>query len=604
MKRGTSTKAELYEAIKDASRARSFLVSRPHFNSAKESLDILEPVLKNALDALFDKIEIKLQSLDSEVDSGISDDDVREMLVFIIQDCELENEAAEFYSEIRGSRIVSELESMCVTMFGDSVVKSMQRTYSTSDAGSTSSKESRFKWGRRTKGSVRKNHHERSHSNSSTPMIHLEPHTLLTDRRYEKGQHGLYRLLSRAEGLWVREFKIAVRLLPMGPAGKRVFESAFSRSAKVFKAIVLDQVLPSTKTTYKGTACIFVLVDVCECFQQHKESLFRIFGSESSFFASQQINEETPLKNKNQMVRAKSVRVMGGSSQRQLTGPWNDIQYVFDTWHKETMMMMRGLSSSPLLARIELLSETATVHPSSTNFIKFLSKTMAYEDFMGKLCLEMHAGDHREDSRTAIALFVENLITRYVDMLVQLDPSERFTGQKGIFILNNLHFIISGIITDHRLSEMLQDSISWTKQQKRFQIIKTVCIKSIVQPIIEILLKGPGFQTSPPPGTLTSTQKKMTKEFAAAITNWLKEHQALYSRLEIPNFDLRVEFRRKIRSNILEYYNTMYDLMGNVVFIKYREKYLPYSPEMVSVMVSQYFELSETTSNPQALISR
>lgn len=81
----------------------------------------------------------------------------------------------------------------------------------------------------------------------------------------------------------------------------------------------------------------------------------------------------------------------------------------------------------------------------------------------------------------------------------------------------------------------------------------------------------------------------------AAVNRWIEETHTSQRVLTVPDQDMRVELRLRIREMILPRYASLYKHLDKDVNLskRKREKIFKYSPDRLSNMISQYYENSE-----------
>lgn len=92
----------------------------------------------------------------------------------------------------------------------------------------------------------------------------------------------------------------------------------------------------------------------------------------------------------------------------------------------------------------------------------------------------------------------------------------------------------------------------------------------------------------------TAQSKRVVVDAMGNVNRWIEEVYDAQKGFCVPDPDMRVELRYRIRETILPKFKTVFAKIASVGFSKRKkEKMLRYSPDRLSHMISQFYELSE-----------
>ena len=92
----------------------------------------------------------------------------------------------------------------------------------------------------------------------------------------------------------------------------------------------------------------------------------------------------------------------------------------------------------------------------------------------------------------------------------------------------------------------------------------------------------------------TAQSKRVVVDAFGSVNRWIEEVYDSQKSYCVPDQDMRVELRYRMREVILPKYKQLYSKIAGANFSKKKkEKMLRYSPDRLSHMISQFYELSD-----------
>lgn len=224
-----------------------------------------------------------------------------------------------------------------------------------------------------------------------------------------------------------------------------------------------------------------------------------------------------------------------------------------------------------------------TVHELTNNVMIFVEQLHEYLDIMSSVIpiKDMQAMENTQDkNRHGFAQYITRLLGVLGSTIMKKAAAYTNLHIALLFKINNFHYILKRL----KESGLLEIVHSYNDNVRELyeQLImdsKTHYIKSLY-PVINYL---------------RDLQETRTKSIKDRFTGFNKEFQELHRQSRtyaVPDQELRTLLQEACKREFLPYYHQFFNCYVNQDFSKNKEKYIKYSPELLSSMIDQFFESS------------
>lgn len=273
----------------------------------------------------------------------------------------------------------------------------------------------------------------------------------------------------------------------------------------------------------------------------------------------------------------------------------NNFDFLFDGCQSEALSRFQGLTVTFQATISKSLEEFAgfvqsyndikvpgdgTVHELTNNVMIFIKQLHPHLDIMSSVIpiKDMQAMENCNDkNRLGFAQYITRLLSSLSETIQR--KAESYTNpQLGfLFKINNYHYILKRL-REYGLLEIVHTYIPQ--------------VQSIYETLIDENKNGYLKGLLPVINNLVG-QDNRTKSIKERFSGFNKEFQELY-RLNrtyaVPDVELRTQMREMCKQELLSCYGRFFDHYANQDFSKSKEKYIKYTPELVSSMIDQFFE--------------
>lgn len=282
---------------------------------------------------------------------------------------------------------------------------------------------------------------------------------------------------------------------------------------------------------------------------------------------------------------------------RQQTLRRHNFELLFDGCQSEALARFQGLPITFQATIITSLDEFAdyvhndsdnkvprdgTVHELTNNVMIFIEQSREYLDIMSNVIpvKDMQAMENSgaDKNRLGFAQYITRLLSSLGETIQR--KAECYTNNihlVSLFKLNNFHYILKRLRESDLLDivHMYNPNVGGVYEHLIGES-RHIYIKSL-SPVINYLMDE------------NETRKSVKDRF----TGFNKEFQELHKcnrTYAVPDFELRNQIREAIKREFLHHYQRFYNCYINQDFSKNKEKYIKYTPEMLSLMIDQFFE--------------
>lgn len=224
-----------------------------------------------------------------------------------------------------------------------------------------------------------------------------------------------------------------------------------------------------------------------------------------------------------------------------------------------------------------------TVHELTNNVMIFVEQLHEYLDIMQNVIpiKDMQAMENIQDrNRHSFAQYITRLLGVLGTTIMKKAAAYTNLHIALLFKINNFHYILKRL-KESGLLEIVHSYKDNVRELYEQLIIdsKAHYIKSLY-PVISYL---------------RDLQETRTKSIKDRFTGFNKEFQELHKQSRtyaVPDQELRTFLRDACKQEFLPYYNQFFNCYVNQDFSKNKEKYIKYTPELLSSMIDQFFESS------------
>jgi len=432
------------------------------------------------------------------------------------------------------------------------------------------------------------------------------------NKKYTRGEHGMIEVLDLAIEALEAELALSIRALPKGRAGRRLFLDAMVGPCERLAGLGMRDSLSYTHKTYSTSEAVFAVADVLEKLQDLHPKFYEILAPGSlAYLAEEEDEPGTPRRRSESMEKGFTSGPASRNSEHALPQEaWSQFVLLYKSWRNDAVQSLPQ-AYMYLLNPLSGIPESASVHPATTRVLTFARRLCEYRTVIQSLLVPEDGGGSDaslEFQAQQFQLNIEQLFDKYILMLFNLANAQRSTAPKVcLFLTNNVHFLVSGATRQQGyLGEIMENSHLLQDKQSDLDHAKEMYVTSVLAPVQQYLGATPLEQITQNSQNLSAADKKVVQNYCSAWQHWFDTVHKAQTKLEVPDFDLRTELRFRIRNAILEPYTKGYNWLNSIAYVQRKSvnnTFLPYSPEVLSTMISQFFEVSETSSDPRAVES-
>eukprot|EP00516_Mucochytrium_quahogii_P000879 CAMPEP_0203745404 /NCGR_PEP_ID=MMETSP0098-20131031/1154_1 /ASSEMBLY_ACC=CAM_ASM_000208 /TAXON_ID=96639 /ORGANISM=" , Strain NY0313808BC1" /LENGTH=736 /DNA_ID=CAMNT_0050633173 /DNA_START=118 /DNA_END=2328 /DNA_ORIENTATION=+ len=629
-----------YDSITKVCESYAFLDQRRDFVSAGEVLENLEKLRRFAMSALcsqYEKLLVKHAGTQHDYNAFLlreqvvddSTDDIMKKhenfpqdvsnqlkeLSVCIEECGMQDLLVQHYAQARGNLIITVLNELLQSLWrdeftdsntleGDMPDKLLARTHSLSNVKKSWKQRLSVKGHHKDKKSV-DGSSVTSDSHSQSGMISVGSGTFSGTRsgkrnqkRYTREDNGMLVLLDLAVYVFKAEMILSTKVLPTGRAGRKIFLDAMLTSCERLADIGMNTGIDETRNSCSESEILLAMADVVGKIDDLEPKFEKILGPDSSYYKQFCSMPTSPRgKGPPHDFNQSSMSVIPDQ-------PWNLVQTMIVTWRRETIQAIED-AVSVLVRPIDSIPATASVHPASTRLVNFVTRVISGQKVVSSLL----AFKTKMSPFEAFAKYIEEVLQKFYAMILDIEHRRELYNDGAtmrLFILNNIHYVTKSLNENDQLREQLNGLKLVEQRKEDVDMCKTKYMKMLLTPFLRMIDPtqpvGVNFNTR-----ITSNGKKAIKEHCTMLKTWIENTHGIQMKLEVPDFELRTELRYRIRQNTLAKYAQMYTKLEESGFTSKKkekhDKYLPYDEKLLSTMISQFYEISETTSNAQALVT-
>jgi hypothetical protein len=435
-------------------------------------------------------------------------------------------------------------------------------------------------------------------------------------RRYVKGQHVMLDVVDGTVQMVSAERALALRALPPGAAGREVFLRAMSPPI-VALVRAADRALERANVEFVKAEAALALLDVDKALRTAQPELRAALeprgassGAGTLPHAAGALAGAVSLPARPASPPSASLGLSAAAAE-----PWSQVSELLERWHSASahaLSQARAALAQPLETHPE-----ARVHPRSVRVASFCRRLVGERIAVGALIVSAAApGEHHEPSAAQVdkqvRALVESLVDDFVATALPSGPSPEVAPAahgcaEWLFRLNNARVVVAGVMEDDAVAGLLAGSRypqRWAAAVDEAKLAFVACAVAAGRPVldsqrIEELTRRYSANTQLP---VSEEHRRELKAACSALRAWIQGAHAACSKLEVPDFELRTELRFLVRSAVLQRYTELHERLLLIDFSGAKEeKYLPFYPQLLSTMISQFFEVSETSSDPAAL---
>jgi len=413
-------------------------------------------------------------------------------------------------------------------------------------------------------------------------------------KRYVAGEHPMVEMLSLGAYVFEAEAILSGMALPPGRAGRWIFLEAMIGPCENFARIGMKDMTEYTQLTYSKTEAMFAYLDTLERMQHLKKRFHQALAPNAPIKDGRRNRDSLSL-------NPKETEYLPAQA-------WDQIMLMYTSWRNLSIKSLRNAYTAVVDAGGNI-PDSASVHPATSRFVNFVRRLAGSKRVVQSLLSESISSGEGTSSglRNVDEEFRENmegLIDTFISNLRSIDRGIIGWPIFNLFVVNNLAYIVQETSSDEGpFGETLYQSNILKQKKADLDQAKTDYVSALLQPVRHIIINGELNSLDIGKSSLPSSTKKILKDQCGILQEWIDDQHRKHTKLEVPDYELRAELRFRIRREVVEPYAEIYSRVASSPYVerKGKENFLKFDPEVLSAMVSQFFEISETTSNPRAL---
>jgi len=416
-------------------------------------------------------------------------------------------------------------------------------------------------------------------------------------KKYKDGTDGMIAFMHVATRILYSEMVLAAKVLPRGELGRRIFLDAIPQVTEALMSIGCGVGLMGAMEEYSDMECLFALLDVLGTLQRNLPALEAAVAPGGLTYLRYQ--QDVGLIESGRRLSTSSPPPSPGGEPLS-TLAWEHIQMLQGAWRKESLNAFQR-SRSLLIRGPAEVPVNATVHPMSTKLAGFCRRLYEKVDLLTPLM-----GESRNEEW--FSTFLEEIVRDYIQAVGRTNNRDPLAGGAiTLFVLNNALFLINKLATEPTFVSALKNSALLARLEQDTDSLKDCFSESVTADLVQVLGSGPhGYESVDDllRSSMGSSAKKALREYLARVNDSVTQAHQANLQLEVPDFALRTELRLRVRLAVLDMYTRLHDKVSALDLSRSNKGSgdLKVSPNGMSMMISQFFELSETVSNPDAML--